>query len=50
MLHTCMEAFDAGGEVHGALECEDGEGAGEPGAEVRDGGGGERTACAVGED
>jgi hypothetical protein len=45
-----MKALDAGSKVHRALKREDRKGGGEAGAEVYDGWGRERAACAVGED
>ena len=49
-VDTCVEALRPRFQIHGALECEDGEGSGEAGAEVHHGVSGERAACAVGED
>ena len=45
-----VEAFRSRLEVHGALECEDGERQGKTGAEVYDCICGECAACAVSED
>jgi hypothetical protein len=50
MLDTCVKPLHPTSEVHGTLECEDGLGGGETGAEVLDGGSGEGAAGAVGED